>query len=156
MSILADAGSRLLRSRRLTRAPIWLYRARLGGLFGGRLMMLEHVGRNSGVARRVVLEVLDHRGDGTYIVASGFGDRAQWFRNITADPRVRVYAGSRRPAPATARVLDQADADQVLGGYIRRHPRTWEQFSAVLEQTLGEPVTATDTALPMVELRLNS
>lgn len=34
MSILAEAASRLLRSRRLTRAPIWLYRARLGGLLG--------------------------------------------------------------------------------------------------------------------------
>jgi deazaflavin-dependent oxidoreductase (nitroreductase family) len=154
MSALADAASRLLRSRRLVRAPIWLYRARLGGLLGGRLLMLEHIGRKTGARRRVVLEVLDHPAADSYIVASGFGDRAQWFRNITANPQVRVYAGSRRPAPATARVLDQPEADRVLGDYIRRHPRTWEQFSAVLEQTLGEPVSATDTALPMVELRL--
>lgn len=116
--------------------------------------MLEHLGRKSGAVRRVVLEVIDRPGADRYIVASGFGDRAQWFRNITANPRVRVYAGSRRPAPATARVLDQREADRVLGDYIARHPRTWEQFSAVLEQTLGEPVTATGTALPMVELRL--
>ncbi|OBF99562.1 nitroreductase family deazaflavin-dependent oxidoreductase [Mycolicibacter sinensis] len=154
MSVLAGVASRLLRSRRLTRAPIWLYRARLGGLFGGRLLMLEHLGRKSGAVRRVVLEVIDRPGADRYIVASGFGDRAQWFRNITANPRVRVYAGSRRPAPATARVLDQREADRVLGDYIARHPRTWEQFSAVLGQTLGEPVTATGTALPMVELRL--
>lgn len=154
MPTLADTASRLLRSRWLVRAPIWLYRARLGGLLGGRLLMLEHLGRKSGAVRRVVLEVIDQPGADRYIVASGFGDRAQWFRNITANPRVRVYAGSRRPAPATARVLDQREADRVLGDYIARHPRTWEQFSAVLEQTLGEPVTATDTALPMVELRL--
>lgn len=154
MSTLADTASRLLRSRRLVRAPIWLYRARLGGLLGGRLLMLEHLGRTTGAVRRVVLEVIDHPGADRYIVASGFGERAQWFRNITANPRVRVYAGSRRPAPATARVLDQREADRVLGDYIARHPRTWEQFSAVLEQTLGEPVTDTDTALPMVELRL--
>jgi deazaflavin-dependent oxidoreductase (nitroreductase family) len=156
MSALADAASRLLRSRRLVRAPIWLYRARLGGLLGGRLLMLEHIGRKTGARRRVVLEVLEARDHpDSYIVASGFGDRAQWFRNITANPRVRVYAGSRRPAPATARVLDQPEADRVLGDYIRAHPRTWEQFSAVLERTLGQPVTATDTALPMVELRLD-
>ncbi|OBY30750.1 nitroreductase family deazaflavin-dependent oxidoreductase [Mycolicibacter kumamotonensis] len=158
MSILADAASRLLRSRRLMRAPTWLYRARLGGLLGGRLLMLEHIGRKTGSARRVVLEVLEAQGHpraDTYIVASGFGDRAQWFRNILVNPRVRVYAGSRSPAPATARVLDQGEADRVLGDYIQRHPRAWEQFSAVLERTLGEPVTATDTALPMVELRLD-
>lgn len=158
MSALTGLASRLLRSRWLTRAPIWVYRARLGGLLGGRLLMLEHVGRKTGARRQVVLEVIagqQHRGAGSYIVASGFGDRAQWFRNIVANPRVRVYAGSRRPTPATARVLDQSEADRVLGDYIQRHPRTWEQFSAVLEQTLGEPVTATHTALPMVELRLD-
>ncbi len=119
--------------------------------------MLEHLGRNTGARRHVVLEVLEVRGHpaDSYVVASGFGDRAQWFRNITADPRVRVYAGSRPPAAATARVLDQGEADRVLGDYIRRHPRTWERFSAVLERTLGTPVTATDTALPIVELRLD-
>lgn len=159
MSVLADAAARVLRSRRLMRAPIWLYRVRLGGLLGGRLLMLEHIGRKSGARRRVVLEVLqvqDRRRPGSYVVASGFGDRAQWFRNITANPRVRVYTASRRPAPATARVLDQAEADRVLGDYIARHPRSWEQFSAVLQQTLGEPVTATNTPLPLVELNLDT
>ncbi|MEO6794389.1 MAG: nitroreductase family deazaflavin-dependent oxidoreductase [Mycobacterium sp.] len=156
MAAFTDIANRLLRSRRLMRAPIWLYRARLGGLLGGRLLMLEHIGRKTGVRRQVVLEVIDHPTADSYLVASGFGTRAQWFRNITADPRVRVYAGSRRPAPATARVLGQPEADRVLGDYIERHPRAWEQFSAVLEQTLGEPVTATNTALPIVELRLGS
>lgn len=155
MSAFADAAGRLLRSRRLMRSPIWLYRARLGGLFGNRLLMLEHVGRKSGARRRVVLEVIDHAAADSYVVASGFGARAQWFRNVTADPRVRVYVGSRRPVPATARVLARSDADRVLRGYIDRHPRSWERFSAVLAQTLGQPVTTTDTALPMVELHLD-
>lgn len=137
------------------RAPIWLYRARLGGLLGQRLLMLEHVGRKTGVSRRVVLEVIDHAAGDSYVVASGFGDRAQWFRNIRANPRVRVSAGSRASAPATARVLDRAEADRVLGHYIERHPRAWERFSAVLEQTLGESVSPPNTALPMVELRLD-
>src|SRR5690625_402165 len=120
----ADIADRLLRSRRLMRAPIWLYRARLGGLLGGRLLMLEHLGRKTGARRRVVLEVLEVREHPAgYVVASGFGERAQWFRNITANPRLRVYAGSRRPTPATARVLSQAEADRVLSGYIERHPQ---------------------------------
>lgn len=154
MSAFADIANRLLRSRRLMRAPIWLYRARLGWLLSGRLLMLEHTGRKTGVRRRVVLEVIDHPTADSYLVASGFGHRAQWFRNITADPRVRLYAGGRRPAPANARVLDQPEADRVLGHYIERHPRSWDKFSAVLEQTLGEPVTPTQTPLPIVELRL--
>ncbi|MEZ0366458.1 nitroreductase family deazaflavin-dependent oxidoreductase [Mycobacterium sp. pUA109] len=155
-SRLVSGATRLLRSRRLMRAPIWLYRRRLGGLLGRRLLMLEHIGRTSGAARYVVLEVLDHAAPDSYVVASGFGGKAQWFRNIQANPRVRVYVGSRAPAPATAGVLGQPDADRALAAYIDRHPRAWARFKAVLEQTLGTEITETNTALPLVELRLDA
>lgn len=154
-SRLVAGATRLLRSRRLTRAPIWLYKGRLGGLLGPRLLMLEHTGRTSGVARYVVLEVLAHDAPDSYVVASGFGGKAQWFRNIQADPRVRVYAGSRAPASGHARVLDQSEADRTLATYITRHPRAWARFKAVLEQTLGTEITDTNTPLPLVELRLD-
>jgi hypothetical protein len=44
-------GARVLANRALMRAPIWLYRARLGFLFGSRTLMLEHIGRKSGARR---------------------------------------------------------------------------------------------------------
>jgi deazaflavin-dependent oxidoreductase (nitroreductase family) len=137
------------------RAPIWIYKARAGTLFGSRILMLEHIGRKSGARRYAVLEVVDHPAPETYVVASGFGRKAQWFHNIQANPRVRVYAGSHAPAPATARVLDQQQADRTLADYRSRHPRAWKQFSPVLEETLGAPITETDTPLPLVELRLD-
>ncbi|ORX08023.1 nitroreductase [Mycolicibacillus trivialis] len=155
MSRLAGVGAALLRSRRFTRAPIWLYRLRLGALLGPRLLLLEHRGRSSGLARHVVLEVIGHPSPRRYVVASGFGERAQWFRNVRADPRVRVTIGSHAPAPATARVLDQREADRALGDYIAAHPGTWDRFKSVLEQTLGAEVTEVDTPLPMVELALD-
>ncbi|MBO0865461.1 MAG: nitroreductase family deazaflavin-dependent oxidoreductase, partial [Mycobacterium sp.] len=133
----ALGGARLLRSRRLMRAPIWIYRARAGALLGSRLLMLEHIGRRSGARRYVVLEVVDHPTRDTYVVASGFGEKAQWFRNIQANPHVRVYVGSRAPAPAIARVLHQLEADRTLAGYTSRHPRAWDRFKRVLEETLG-------------------
>jgi hypothetical protein len=68
---------------------------------------------------------------------------------------VRVYASSHAPAPATARVLTQQEADDALAEYIRRHPRAWAGFKGVLEHTLGSPVTETNTQLPIVELRLD-
>lgn len=151
----ARAGARLLRSRWLMRAPIWLYRARAGWVLGPRLLMLEHVGRNSGARRYVVLEVIDHPAPGIYVLASGFGVKAQWFRNVVANPRVRVYAGSRAPAPATARVLEQQEAERSLATYRGRHPRAWDRLKPVLEETLGSPISDAGTALPMVELRLD-
>ncbi|KZS59179.1 nitroreductase [Mycobacterium kansasii] len=150
MSLLAWLGARLLRSRRLMRAPAWIYHARAGALFGSRILMLEHIGRKSGTRRNAELEVVDHPDPHTYVVASGFGRKAQWFRNIETNPHVRVYAGSRAPA----RVLDQAHADRALTAYRGRHPRAWRRLKLALEQTLGTAISDTDTPLPLVELRL--
>lgn len=80
--------------RDLSRAPIRLYRLGLGGLLGHRLLLLTHTGRNSGRRRQVVLEVVGrHEESGGYLIASGFGARSQWFRNIAADPRVYFQVG---------------------------------------------------------------
>jgi deazaflavin-dependent oxidoreductase (nitroreductase family) len=150
----AALAARLLRVRWFVRAPVGLYRAGLGFVFGSRLLMLEHIGRRSGARRHVVLEVVDHPRPGTYIVVSGFGGRAQWFRNVRADPRVRVYAGSRRPARATARLLDTEEASAALTAYEARHPRAWARLKPVLEATLGARIDMTGTSLPMIALEL--
>ncbi|MBN9619856.1 MAG: nitroreductase family deazaflavin-dependent oxidoreductase, partial [Actinobacteria bacterium] len=99
----ARAAAALLGTRWIVRAPIWAYRARLGALFGSRLVLLEHRGRVSGARRYVVLEVVATPGPNTVVVASGFGARAQWYRNIQVDPHVRVTRGSHRSRPALAR-----------------------------------------------------
>ena len=143
-----------MRIRWLVRGPVWLYRARLGILLGPRFLMLEHTGRTSGARRYVVLEVVEHRFPGTYLVVSGFGDRAQWFRNIRADPRVRIYTLSRRPAAATARIFPQAEAAAALTAYSTRHPRAWAGIKPVLRGTLGAPADDVESRLPVVELEL--
>lgn len=155
MTALADAAARLLRNRRLVRAPIWIYKARAGVLLTSRLLMLEHIGRKSGARRFVVLEVIDRPTPETFVVAAGFGAKAQWFRNIQTNPRVRVYVGSHAPAPATARVLGQDEVDRTLAQYRAKRPRTWAGFKQVLEETLGEPITDGGAQLPLVELRLD-
>ena len=106
-SIFAAIGARLLRSRRLMRAPTWIYMARAGALFGSRILMVERIGRKSGAPRYAALEVVDRPAPAACVVASGFGRKAQWFRNIQANPRARVYAGSHAPRHAAARILDQ-------------------------------------------------
>jgi len=151
-SRIADAAAGLLRTRWLVRAPVWLYRARLGMLLGPRFVMLEHTGRKSGARRYVVLEVVERHRPDTFIVVSGFGDRAQWFRNVRANPRVRVYFLSRRPAPATARVLPRAEAAAALAAYSARHPRAWAAVQPVLQGTLGGPAAGVTSRLPVVAL----
>lgn len=153
-SLIGRVGAALLRVRWFVRAPIWLYRARLGALFGSRLLMLEHVGRRSGRHRYVVLEVVDHPVADTYIVVSGFGVRAQWFRNLEANGQARVYIASRKPARARACHLDADAATASLGRYAGAHPHAWARLRPVLEQTLGTRIDEHGTELPMVALEL--
>lgn len=153
-SLVTRAAAAVLRVRWFVRAPIWLYRARLGFVFGNSLLMLEHVGRNSGLPRYVVLEIVDHPAPGRYVVVSGFGRRAQWFRNVAANPQVRVSLGSRPPAAAAARHLDLDDSASSLRRYANAHPRSWAKLRQVLEETLGVHIDEHRTELPMIALDL--
>ena len=110
------------RWRWLARLPVWLYRARLGWLLGHRFLLLTHRGRRSGLARETVLEIVHHdRTADTYVVASGWGERADWLRNIERDPHVTLTIGTRR-AVAMATRAGLAEATAILMAYARRHP----------------------------------
>jgi deazaflavin-dependent oxidoreductase (nitroreductase family) len=105
--------------------------------------------------RRAVLEVVSHPDPDTYIVASGFGERAHWYRNVLADPHVRVAVSGRRSAPATARALPAEEAAVVLADYATTHRRWWRGFRQVLENTLGTAIDDRAAALPLVALHLH-
>lgn len=152
ISFPARVAARLLRTRWLVRAPVGLYRARLGILLGPRFVLLEHTGRKTGATRHVVLEVVARPAPGTYAVTSGLGELAQWFRNIRVDPRVRVFRGSHAPISATARVLPGDEAAAMLTAYAHRHPRAWAAMRPVLTETLGRPGDDPVTGLPVVIL----
>lgn len=79
------------------RLPIWLYRFRLGWLLGQRFLMIEHIGRKSGLPKKTVLEVLRHdKPSDTYYILSGWGKKADWFQNVSKTPEVTVHVGFRR------------------------------------------------------------
>lgn len=155
LAIQAGWAARLLGIRWMVRAPVFVFRARLGFVFGSRLLMLEHVGRKSGVRRYAVLETVSRADPGTYIVAAGFGDRCQWLRNIRANPRVRVSVGRRSAVPAVARVLNEPEAAAALAVYQRRHPWAWAALRPVFERTTGGPIGGDGTGLRLVALQLD-
>ncbi|WP_327138831.1 nitroreductase family deazaflavin-dependent oxidoreductase [Nocardia sp. NBC_01327] len=150
--LAAKLGARALHTRWVVRAPIALYRARLGFLFGSRMLMLQHTGRRSGAQRYVVLEVVDHPAPDQYVVVSGFGVGAQWYRNIAADPRVHLSIGTRNGVTATATPMTEAESADTLQRYIHQHPKAWSRLRGTIEQATGTPV---DT-LPMVRLSIGS
>lgn len=56
------------------------------------------------------------------IVASGFGTRAQWYRNMIANPQVRVWIAGRPARTAHAQPLPAGQAAAVLNHYAEHHP----------------------------------
>ena len=108
--------------RRLLKAPTYLFRARLGFIFTGRLVMLEHRGRSSGKLHRTVIEVAG-RTDSEWICASGTGPGADWYRNLQAGGLEGVWIGSHRHR-ATVRFLEADEAAGFMSAYEHAHPRT--------------------------------
>jgi deazaflavin-dependent oxidoreductase (nitroreductase family) len=147
---ISRAAAEVLRTRWIVRAPIHLYKARLGGIFGKRLLMLEHTGRNSGRSRYVVVEIIDRPANGGFVVVSGFGEKAQWYRNILANDQVHVYLGSHRPQVATARPMPTEAAAASLQNYADKFPKAWATLRPILEDTLGAPINEQGTNLPMM------
>lgn len=108
-------------ARTLFRLPILLYRVRLGWLLGDRFVHIAHVGRRSGRKRHVVIEVVaKDRATGSLTVASGFGARADWYRNLTAHPEATVHLGRRRWR-AVAMPLSAAEGGEVMASYAGRY-----------------------------------
>ncbi|MCK0117590.1 deazaflavin-dependent oxidoreductase (nitroreductase family) [Isoptericola sp. CG 20/1183] len=154
-----NLAARLLHTRALVRAPIWLYRAGLGFLLGDRLLLMQHRGRVSGQARSVVLEVADRPAPDRLVVVSGMGPTAQWYRNVLAEPRVLVSVGTRRDVRALAHALSPAEAAATLEAYARDRPRPWAALRPVLTEWALPLAAATgedrwERVVPVIELRL--
>ena len=110
------------------RAPIWLYNIGLGELMGGRFLLLNHTGRKSGQPRQTVLEVVDFDPElGTYFVASGFGNKSDWYLNVLKTPDVAIQVGSKT-FPAKARALTAGESGQAMVDYAQRNPRAAKQL----------------------------
>lgn len=118
--------------RMLFRLPIYLYRLDLGWLLGHRFLMLTHRGRKSGLLRQTVLEVLHYDpGTGESIVLAALGERADWYRNIQANPPLEVQTGRLRYVPQY-RFLTSEETYQTWTNFEQAHPFEAQAASWVL------------------------
>jgi deazaflavin-dependent oxidoreductase (nitroreductase family) len=114
--------------RFLFRSPIWLYKIGLGGILGGRFLLLNHIGRKSGRQRQTVLEVVKHEPQtATYYIASGFGKKSDWYLNLLQNPEVTIQVG-RKVTPAAAQILTPDASGRAMVDYARRNPRAAKQL----------------------------
>lgn len=123
--------------RYFLRAPVYLYRWRLGWLLGRRFLLLSHVGRRTGRNFQTVLEIMQYRDIGPEaVVMSGFGPRSDWLLNIEAGPAPEVTIG-RQHFTAFYRFLDEEEAVRVVAEYEHRNRLLAGILRWVLSRLLG-------------------
>lgn len=145
-----DVGAKFLGTRWASRAPIALFKAHLGFLSAGRMLLLLHRGRISGAERFVVVEAVDREDPDTVLIASGFGTASQWYQNLKTDPSCLVSIGFRNRVPATAELLDASASSSLLARYAAEHPKLWKHLSRSITRLTGDD----QLEIPMVRLHL--
>ena len=144
--------------RWLLRFPIVMYRLGLGGLLGGRFMLIHHIGRKSGQARQAIVEVIRHdKASDTYFAASGWGYNAHWYRNLVATPEVMIHVG-RREFAVTAETISAEQGAEILIAYRQKHQFAADQLGQVMGLDIGHaPIEELETmireSLPIVGFR---
>lgn len=128
--------------RWILRVPLWLYRGHLGWLLGNRFLVLTHQGRKTGLPHQTVVEVVSHnpisRG---YVIASGWGSKADWFQNIQNTPQVKVQVGCHQ-FEAMAEQLPVEAAAHELYRYAREHHLAFRELQRVLTGRTTDGSTA--------------
>lgn len=112
------------------RLPVYLYRYRLGWLLGGRFLLINHVGRKSGLPREAVVEVVERVGD-SVIVAAGYGAQTQWYQNLRARPEIVVQIG-RKKQPVTAEFISPEDGEEIMVRYWNNNPKATGRLLSIL------------------------
>lgn len=142
------------------RIPILFYRLGLGGILGGRFLLLQHRGRVSGKPRYVVLEVVEEDlPAGRFVVASGWGRKSDWFRNILKTSAVEV-THRRNWYAARAEVLSPEEGFDIISRYAGRYPGAFRELGRMMIHDLPREQEAACRAIsetiPFVALILES
>ena len=125
--------------KRLWRAPIYVYRIGLGPLMGKRFLLLNHVGRKTGKVRQAVVEIDRYDpATNTYIIASGFGEKSDWYRNLRKTPEVVIQVGNKR-LKATAELLSPEQSAAEMFRYVSDHPKAARQLAGLIGLEVENP-----------------
>ena len=101
--------------------PQLVYALGLGPIYGRLVLLLTTIGRKSGLPRVTPLQYEEV--DGIYYVAAARGQKADWFRNIVADPKVTVQLQDRSFQALAEPVTDPARIADFFELRLERRPR---------------------------------
>jgi deazaflavin-dependent oxidoreductase (nitroreductase family) len=105
--------------------PVWLHKIGFGGwerLIGAQWMLITTTGRKSGKPRDTMVDVMDYdAATDTYFIEAAYGSRADWVKNIEANPRFHAQVG-RRKFYARLEPLSSENAGELMVKFYRAKP----------------------------------
>jgi deazaflavin-dependent oxidoreductase (nitroreductase family) len=117
--------------RAMFKWPVQLWRLGLGPVMGHHMVLITQTGRKSGLPRRTMTEL--YRVNGRKYAPSGFGRRAQWYRNIEVDPRVTIQTADGVERMQAVRVVEDEELLVILEGIRGRSQAMYNLYLAALE-----------------------
>ncbi len=105
----------------INKPPRIAYTLGLGPLIGRLVLLLTTRGRKTGLLRVTPLQY--EQIEGKYYVASAFGTRSDWYRNILVDPSGRVRVGRKAFEAFAEPSTDPVQIADFLEVRLARHPR---------------------------------
>ena len=128
------------------RAPLYLWRMGLGWLLPRQMLVLATTGRKSGLPRYVMVE--HFVADGKIYIVSGWGERAQWVKNLEADSVVTVETMNTGVVRGTARRVTDEQTFRELWTTMQRSPMFDTQLQYwQIEPTLEDFLAKRDRAV---------
>lgn len=94
------------------KAPLYLWRMGLGFFIGRYIMVITTFGRKSGLPRSTGAEWHPLRG-GKFVPVN-YGEKAQWYKNIVANPHVTIQTAHGTEHVTARRVTDD---DELIEAY---------------------------------------
>lgn len=100
--------------------PILSWRLGLGPITGKLFLLLTTTGRKTGVPRRTMMEYV--KVGGRKYAPCAFGERANWYQNLIADPYVTIQTSDGTERMRAVRVTDAAELLSVIDAEMRFDP----------------------------------
>jgi deazaflavin-dependent oxidoreductase (nitroreductase family) len=111
-----------------------LYALGLGPLVGRIVLLLTTTGRKSAQKRVTPLQYEEI--NGLYYLGAARGLKADWVRNIQANPQVEIHVGAKHFRGCAEVVNDPAQFADFMEVRLERHPR---MIGLILEKAHGLP-----------------
>ena len=101
--------------------PQFLYAIGLGPIYGRMVLLLTTTGRKSGLPRVTPLQYEEI--NGCIYIGSARGTKADWYRNIVANPKVNIRVRRRQFDGAAEPVTDPGQIADFLEYRLAKNPR---------------------------------